>query len=136
MEIERIKNLVEKAGSGFLRIKRAMEKYELPMANIYFSKRLFEVSFKRPDLQINSYKRRVIDGKGFEYIRKDLIKLNKNQKKIVAEIKKNNFITQKELSKIVGINEKNIRNNIAKLKSLNIIKRIRPAKGGYWEVIK
>ena len=93
-----------------------MEKYELPMVNIHFSKRLFEVSFKRPDLQINSYKRRVIDGKGFEYTRKDLqkdlIKLNKNQKRIVVEMKKNNFITQKELSKIVGITEKNIRNNI------------------------
>ena len=36
------------------RIKKAMKKYELPMANIHFSKRLFEVFFKRPDLQINS----------------------------------------------------------------------------------
>ncbi len=51
-------------------------------------------------------------------------------------MKKNNFITQKELSKIVGITEKNIRNNIAKLKNLNIIKRVGPAKGGHWEVIK
>ena len=125
---------------GIERIKNLVEKYELPMVNIYFSKRLFEVTFQRPDLQINSYKRRVIDGKGFEHIRKDLqkdlIKLNKNQKRIVTEIKKNNFITQKELSKIVGITEKNIRNNIAKLKNLNIIKRIGPAKGGHWEVIE
>ena len=137
--LERI-DLVEKAGSGFLRIKKAMGKYELPMANIYFSKRLFEVTFQRPDLQINSYKRRVIDGKGFEYARrdlqKDLIKLNKNQKIIVAEIQKDNFITQKELSKIVGITEKNVRNNIAKLKNLNIIKRVGPVKGGHWEAIK
>ena len=136
-KLERI-DLVEKAGSGFLRIKKAMEKYELPMANIYFSKRLFEVTFQRPNLQINSYRKRVLDGKGFEYagkdLQKDLIKLNKNQKKIVAEIKKNSFITQKELSKIVGITEKNIRNNIAKLKNLNIIKRIGSAKGGHWEV--
>jgi len=145
--LERI-DLVEKAGSGFLRIKKAMGKYELPMANIYFSKRLFEVTFQRPDLQINSYKRRVIDGKGFEYARKDLQKgldrdlqkdlkkLNKNQKIIVAEIQKDNFITQKELSKIVGITEKNVRNNIAKLKNLNIIKRVGPVKGGHWEAIK
>ena len=137
--LERI-DLVEKAGSGFLRIKRAMEKYELSMANIYFSKRLFEVTFQRPDLQINTYKRRVIDGKGFEHARKDLQKdlkkLNKNQKRIVAEIRENNFITQKELSKIVGITEKNIRNNIAKLKNLNIVKRVEPAKGEHWEVIK
>lgn len=137
--LERI-DLVEKAGSGFLRIKKAMEKYGLPMINIYFSKRLFEVTFQRPNLQINSYRRRIIDGEGFEYagkdLQKDLIKLNKNQKKIVAEIKKNNFITQKELSKIVGITEKNIRNNIAKLKNINIIKRVGPAKDGHWEVIE
>ena len=55
---------------------------------------MFEVSFKRPDLQINSYKRRVINGKGFEHARKDLqkdlnrdlqkdlIKLNKSQKRM------------------------------------------------------
>jgi len=47
---------------------------------------MFEVSFKRPDLQINNYKRRVIDGKGFKHVRKDLqkdlIKLNKSQKRI------------------------------------------------------
>lgn len=36
----------------------------------------------------------------------------------------------------MGITEKNIRNNIAKLKDINIIKRVGPAKGGYWEVIK
>lgn len=101
---------------------------------------MFEVSFKRPDLQINNYKRRVIDGKGFEHARKDLqkdlIKLIKNQKRIVTEINKNNFITQKELSKIVNITERNIRNNIAKLKNLNIIKRNGPDRGGHWEVIK
>jgi len=61
---------------------------------------MFEVSFKRPDLQTNNYKRRVIYGKGFEHARKDLqkdlnrdlqkdlIKLNKSQKRIVTVIKK------------------------------------------------
>jgi len=76
---------------------------------------MFEVSFKRPDLQINSYNRWVIDGKGFEYARKDLqkdlngdlqkdlIKLNKNQKRIVTEINKNNFIAMKNLISKAGV---------------------------------
>ena len=54
---------------------------------------------------------------------------------IIDEIEKNNNITQKELSKKIGINEKNIRNNIAKLKKLEFLQRIGPDKGGYWKVL-
>lgn len=51
-------------------------------------------------------------------------------------MRKNNRVTQKQFSTSVGINEKNIRNNIAKLKELGMIKRIGPDKGGYWEVTR
>jgi len=137
MEIERIKNLVEKAGSGFLRIKKAMEKYELPIANIYFSKRLFEVSFKRPDLQINSYKRRVIDGKGFEYTENVPENVPENRLILIINIiKNNNRITISELSTRLSVNEKTIKRDLDKLKISGTIKRIGPDKGGHWEVIK
>jgi len=69
-------------------------------------------------------------------LEKDLEKLNPNQRTILQEIIKNKYITQKELSKILGINEKNVRNNIAKLKEIGIIRRIGPDKGGYWEIIE
>jgi len=130
--LERI-DLVEKAGSGFLRIKKAMEKYELPMVNIYFSKRLFEVTFQRPDLQINSYRKRIIDGKGFEYTE------NVPEKRlilIIDIIKNNNKITISELSTKLSVNEKTIKRDLNKLKTSGIIKKIRPAKGGHWEVIE
>ncbi|MDR1791928.1 MAG: DUF4062 domain-containing protein [Bacteroidales bacterium] len=74
-------------------------------------------------------------------LRKDLKKdlkdssLSERQILILNEIKKNNFITQKELSVIIGINEKNVRNNISKLKSCGIIERVGPNKGGYWKII-
>jgi len=38
------------------------------------------------------------------------------------------------LSKKVGIATKNIENNLAKLKQRGLLKRIGPARGGYWEV--
>jgi len=38
------------------------------------------------------------------------------------------------LSKKVGIATKNIENNLAKLKQGGLLKRIGPARGGYWEV--
>jgi len=122
------------------RIKKAMKKYELPMANIHFSKRLFEVFFKRPDLQINSYKRRVIDGKGFEYTGnvpdKLGVKLGENEIKILELMKDNKYITTKELSEHIKISTTAVDNNISKLKEKGILERIGPAKGGHWEVIE
>ena len=63
-----------------------------------------------------------------ESLEKDL---NDTQKIIVAEIIKNSKITQKQLAKIIGINERNIRNNIDILKSKRIIVRIGSDKGGH-----
>jgi ATP-dependent DNA helicase RecG len=68
-------------------------------------------------------------------LKRDLEKsLNQSQIKIVEHIKKNPNITQAELSKRIGINEKNIRNNIKKLKEQGKLQRIGGAKGGHWKV--
>lgn len=69
-------------------------------------------------------------------LKKDLEeKLSQNQAKIIELIDANPHITQAELSKAIGINEKNIRNNIKKLKEKNIIKRVGAAKGGHWKIL-
>ena len=57
-----------------------------------------------------------------------------HQRKIWQKMRNNPFITQKELADIVGITDKNIRNNISKLKSKELVKRIGPDFGGHWEV--
>ena len=44
------------------------------------------------------------------------------------------YITQEELSRKIGINSKNIRNNILKLKNAGLITRIGPDRGGHWRV--
>ncbi len=44
-------------------------------------------------------------------------------------------ITIVELSAIVGISERKIKENVAKLKQKGILKRIGPDKGGYWKII-
>ena len=54
---------------------------------------------------------------------------------IVAIIVLNNpTISAKELSRIIGISQRKIEENIKKLKKKEIIKRIGPDKGGYWKV--
>lgn len=55
--------------------------------------------------------------------------------KILHAIKNNPRITQNDLSKITGLSIRGIEWNLAKLKEEGKIKRIGPAKGGYWEVI-
>ena len=63
-------------------------------------------------------------------------KITENQKKILAQIKLNSFITTEDLSEIVEISTRKIKENIAKLKNKNMLKRVGPARGGHWEVIE
>ena len=89
--LERI-DLVEKAGSGFTRIREAMDSYSLPFPDVRFSERLFEIVFRRPDLQRNSYRARVIDGKG--YREAEMIPPETKQKttvKIIRSVKEGNI---------------------------------------------
>jgi ATP-dependent DNA helicase RecG len=69
---------------------------------------------------------------------KDLEKavLSQNQIKIIKALKLNPYITQKELSKLLGINEKNVRNNMALLKSKDYLRRIGSDRKGYWEILE
>ena len=66
---------------------------------------------------------------------KNKFNLTDNQVKILNAIMKNKTITQNQLSELVGITSKNVRNNMKKLKEKGLLKRIGPDKGGYWQVI-
>jgi len=64
------------------------------------------------------------------------VAISKNQKTILELITARNNITAEELVDIVGINLRNIKLNISKLKAKGMIQRIGPDKGGYWKVLK
>ena len=64
----------------------------------------------------------------------DLEKSSANQQKIIKLVVANPYITQQQLSQQVGISPKNIRLNMARLKSLGLLRRVGPDKGGHWEV--
>ena len=65
-----------------------------------------------------------------------LEKLGENEVKIIELMKENKYVTTKELSGHIKISTTAVDNNISKLKKKGILKRIGPAKGGYWEIIK
>ena len=60
----------------------------------------------------------------------------KTSGKILELVKANKHITIPEMALIIGITERSIERNIQKLSKRNILKRIGPAKGGFWEIIK
>ncbi len=62
-------------------------------------------------------------------------KITVNQEKILDEIKKNPYITQKELSDLIKMTIPNINRNMKKLQEQGIIRRVGADKNGHWEII-
>ena len=72
----------------------------------------------------------------FDYYKITFSTTQKTVERILDAIKNNPKITQNELAEIAGLTRRGIEWNLAKLKEKGIIKRIGPAKGGYWEVVE
>ena len=111
---------IEKYGTGFKRLREWFADYP-------------ELEFKVVDLhdfiQVKVFKKEKVGEKVGE-------NLTKNQIEILNLIGVNNRISAKELSVIIGISDRKVEENISKLKKKYILKRIGPAKGGYWDIIK
>ena len=68
-----------------------------------------------------------------------MIKFSNTQKtsgKILELIASNARITISEMANIIKITERSVERNIERMQKERLIKRIGPAKGGYWEVIE
>ena len=62
--------------------------------------------------------------------------LTKNQQKIITLLKQNKTVSMAEMAENIGISKRKVLDNTNKLKKMGLIRRIGPAKGGHWEVIK
>jgi len=60
----------------------------------------------------------------------------KTREKIIRLIQARPRITMREIAERTGLSIKGVEWNIKKLKEEGILRRIGPAKGGYWEIIK
>ncbi len=58
--------------------------------------------------------------------------LTGNQRQILALLHRHPHMAARELAQHVGISDRKIEQNIARLKELGLLKRIGPARGGYW----
>ena len=64
------------------------------------------------------------------------VKISKTQEKIFALIKKNNTISQSEISRKLKINISTVYRNIEALKQLNMIERHGSDKAGIWKILR
>jgi ATP-dependent DNA helicase RecG len=60
----------------------------------------------------------------------------KSKEKIIKIISENPYISMNELSVLTGLSMSGIEKNIRNLKRERLLRRIGPAKGGYWQVIE
>jgi len=132
---------VERAGTGIRRMKEAMTVAGLAAPNIRQTG-FYTIVFKRP---VESEVKKDVEHITQETTQKSWVKrlgeklgekLGENEQKILENIAENKFVTIPELSDMLGISTTAVENNLAKLKSKKVIKRIGPDKGGHWEIVK
>ena len=130
-------DLVEKIGSGLVRIDEMMEEYLLPHPVIDVSDVYFGISLERPDLQKMTIEQRMKEYENSEKVGEKVgEKLTENQHKIISLIKKDEKISIVEIAHRIGMAEKNVESNLRKLKAKGVIERVGPDKGGYWKITK
>ena len=116
-------DLIENIGSGILRILKVYDKN-----SFIFMDNFLRVSFKYRE-------------NPFEYDQENSQKsyqeqLNETQNRIIALIKQNPNITQKEMAKMLDISREKVKYHIAVLKENKFIVREGSTKKGNWKILK
>jgi len=121
--------LIEKYGSGFSRIIKAFEIYELkPLVFENFQSGFRITIFAEKIPAKNNVVENVVENVVGNVVGNRL-------DKIINLIKTNNQISASQISKLLNITGRTAQRDIEKLKKQNKIKRIGSDKGGKWEVI-
>ncbi|PIX06398.1 MAG: transcriptional regulator, partial [Flavobacteriales bacterium CG_4_8_14_3_um_filter_35_10] len=114
--------LIEQYGSGIKRIIIYYKNHGIGLPK-------FEEVFE--GFRVTLYKQ-VSDKVTESNIKFNTDKLSANQRQISNIINDNKDFTTSKLAEIIGISQRKIKENIAKLKVTGVLKRIGSAKGGYW----
>ncbi len=120
---------IEKYGTGFIRIREWLRGYPHISLDISEMGDFFRVDVRsNVGCQENDLKNDLKNDLREQY------GLTDNQADILRAVIQNKFITQQQLSEKIRITPRNIRNNIDRLKSKGLVKRVGPNRGGFWQV--
>jgi ATP-dependent DNA helicase RecG len=109
-------DLVEKIGSGIMRMRNAMASYGLDGPEFETDENWFTVIFRRKPVSERA------------------IGSEKSSEKILRIIRENPEISAKKMAGFLGITSRAVEKRLAELKARGFIERIGPAKGGRWVV--
>ena len=111
---------VERAGTGIQRMRDSMKAAGLPLPEIKYDT-FFTITLRRPPKEeiLGSVKSSV-----------------KSSVKILETIRANKNVSAKEISETLGISLRAVEKQLSKLKESGRLRRIGPAKGGYWQIIE
>ena len=101
-------DLVEKAGSGLVRMEKAMKEYGLGKPDITADRNWFQITFRRPELQMTSYEDRIKNGAQEKWGYRTgenapvnaPIKLSDLQENIIQQMMQNPTVTYDKLSEL------------------------------------
>ena len=129
-------NEIEKYGSGFIRVRDAITDY--PTMKFEYSNlgHGFLTQFSYTKQKISTIVSYEIDEEIKKRTENFTENFTENLRYIFESIKNNPTISFDELSEKIGISRRSIINNTNKLKSLGILQRIGPDKGGHWKITK
>ena len=118
-------NIIQNLGSGLKKVYDIFEKNNIEMRIERFAKGSKIILEKELSEFAKDVPENVLDN-----VPEDRLK------KILNLIEVNNKTTIFLIAKKLNVNEKTVKRDISKLKTKNLLKRIGPAKGGYWEIMK
>jgi len=102
----------------YYRGKSSLKEYALKGSECDIDKNWFSIIFNRPQMkQIGE-------------------KFGEGSEKILTLIKGNQYITAKEMSRIIGISPRAVEKHITRLKKKGLLKRVGPDKGGHWRIVE
>jgi len=126
--------LVENVGSGIKRMRDAIQEYGLKPPVIEAGDDWFTITFVRKPQQV-SVEDTTQKTTQKTTQRKAGLTTQKTRAHILSLMQENPAITREQLAATIGVTTDGIRYHLRKLKQDNIIRRVGPDKGGFWEVL-
>ena len=124
-------DIIENRHTGIATMREEMKKMGLPQPEFISLRGDFKVIFRKE-------KGETLDNTEFteKFTERFTEKFTESEQKILDELIKNPYITQTQLSELIGISKRSIIKNMKSLKEKNIIQRVGSDRKGYWKIIK
>ena len=132
-------DIIENRHTGIATMREEMKKMGLPQPEFISLRGDFKVIFRKEKgetLDNTEFTEKFTERFTEKFTERFTEKFTESEQKILDELIKNPYITQTQLSELIGISKRSIIKNMKSLKEKNIIQRVGSDRKGYWKIIK